>query len=145
VLVYLVFLIVFGSHYFGSNIPVADLFESFVLALLYLSALLGTVFLFSSLFKTSLYAVLVVAVMFLFGFSIINALIEGLVGIEPWFIVTYAANIISYPLTGVPEHLGRLTALMDNPTYIEGIEIMLGYFVLTTGGGLALFEREEFS
>jgi hypothetical protein len=32
-----------------------------------------------------------------------------------------------------------------NPTYPEGILIMVGYFVFTTLGGLLLFEREEFS
>ncbi len=143
-LVYLVILIAFGSYYFGSNLPTVALAQSFLLALLYLSALLGTTFLFSSLFKTSLYAVLVVAVMFLFGFTLVIALLEGLVQIEPWFIVTYANSVIGYPFSGVPMHIGRL-ALADYPTYLEGIEILLGYFLATTLGGLFLFEREEFT
>ena len=143
-LVYLAILLAYGTVWFGASIPTVALLESFVLALLYLSALLGTTFLFSSLFKTSLYAVLVVAVMFLFGFSLIIDLLEGLVGIEPWFIVTYANTVIAYPFSGVPEHIGRI-AIQDNPTYFEGISIMLAYFLGTTGGGLALFEREEFT
>jgi hypothetical protein len=32
-----------------------------------------------------------------------------------------------------------------NPTYIEGIAIMLGYFIITAIVGLYLFEREEFT
>jgi ABC-type transport system involved in multi-copper enzyme maturation permease subunit len=146
ILVYLVILVAFGSVYFGTGAASVALFESLLLAILYLAALLGTTFLFSSLFKTSLYAVLVVAVLFLFGFSLIDALIEGLVNIEPWFIVTYANAVISYPFSGVPIHIGRLGGMTTYaPTYIEGIAIMLGYFVLTAAAGLLLFEREEFT
>jgi ABC-type transport system involved in multi-copper enzyme maturation permease subunit len=145
IVVYLVLLVAIGSFYFGAGIPGLALFESLLLALLYLAALLGTTFLFSSAFKTSLYAVLVVAVMFLFGFSIVNALLEMLANIEPWFIVTYASQVIPYPITGTPVHTGRLFAGMFVPSLLEGIEIMLGYFVVTTGGGLVLFEREEFT
>lgn len=144
IVVYLVILIGFGSYYFGANLPTTPLVESFVLALLYLSALLGTTFLFSSLFKTSLYAVLVVAVMFLFGFTVLIELLERLVQIEPWFIVTYGGAVVSYPFTGVPEHIDRFVGNY-NPTYPEGIAILLGYFLLTTIGGLLLFEREEFT
>jgi len=146
ILVYLVILIAFGATYFGAGALSLDLFESLLLAILYLSALLGTVFLFSSLFKTSMYGVLIVAVMFLFGFTIIIALIEDLVRIEPWFIVTYANAVIGYPFTGVPTHIGRFGgATTYNPTYGEGIAIMVGYFLWTTLAGLALFEREEFT
>ena len=123
------------------------LFESLALALLYLAALLGTTFLFSSLFKTSLYGVLVVAVLFLFGFTIVIALVEGLAHIEPWFVVTYANAVIAYPFGSIPAHIGRgmLGSTVYNPTYLEGILIMLGYFLGTTLGGLLLFEREEFT
>ena len=140
--VYLVILIANGTIYFGASFPAGAVFDSFLLSLVYLSALLGTVFLFSSLFKTSLYAVLVVAVMFLFGFSILEALIVGLVGIEPWFIVTYANAVIGYPFSGVPIHHAFG---VYNPTYAEGIAIMIGYFLGTALAGFVLFEREEFT
>ncbi len=134
----------------GAVGDLGQLFESFALALLYLLALMGFVFLFSSMFKTSLYAVLVVAVLFLFGFSIIQSVVLALTGTEPWFLLSYVNQIIAYPLTGVPEHVARATigrATITNyaPTYFEGIAVMLGYFFLTTIGGLLLFEREEFT
>jgi ABC-2 type transport system permease protein len=146
ILVYLAVLMGYGATFFGAGAISADLFESLALAVLYLSALLGTTFLFSSLFKTSMYGVLVVAVLFLFGFTLIVDLIEGLVGIEPWFIVTYANAVIGYPFTGVPEHIGRFGGITTYaPTYVEGVAIMIGYFLATTIGGLLLFEREEFT
>lgn len=145
--VYFVFIIGFGAYFLGTGVVTLALFESLALALLYLAALLGTTFLFSSLFKTSLYGVLVVAVLFLFGFTIVIALVEGLAHIEPWFVVTYANAVIAYPFGSIPAHIGRgmLGSTVYNPTYPEGILIMLGYFLGTTLGGLLLFEREEFT
>jgi ABC-2 type transport system permease protein len=154
VVVFLLILVGNAIFYLGAGAfadPV-QLLEALGLSLIYLLALLGFVFLFSSLFKTSLYAVLVVAVMFLFGFTILQGVVTGLAHLEPWFLLSYANGVIGYPLTGVPPHVMTVTnrftgASMTsyNPTYVEGIGVMLGYFVLTTLGGLFLFEREEFT
>ena len=109
-IVYLAILLANGAVYLGANAFPLALGESFAIALLYLLALLGAVFLFSSMFKNSLYAVLVVAVLFLFGFSLIQGLITALVKIEPWFIITYAQNVISYPfLSTLPAHVTTTT------------------------------------
>jgi ABC-2 type transport system permease protein len=142
-----------AAFYFGTGAFTLDFLESFALALAYLLALLGATFLFSSLFKTSTYAVLVVAVMFIFGFSILQALVAGLVKIEPWFIISYASPVIGYPFDPtIPAHIvhtsfgrggGSITSY--NPSYGEGVLIMLGYFVATAIVGLLAFEREEFS
>ena len=149
-------LIVMGNAVFylgaGAFSDPAPLLESLALSILYLLALLGFVFLFSSLFKTSLYAVIVVAIMFLIGFSILQGVITGLSHTEPWYLLSYADGVIGYPLTGVPPHVvtttnpfnGRVTTTY-NPTYATGIGVMLAYFLGTTLGGLVLFEREEFS
>jgi ABC-2 type transport system permease protein len=142
--IYLVALIGAGVYFLGAAAISGGLFEAFALAALYLGALLGTTFLFSSMFKNSLYGVIVVAVMFLFGFSIIIALLEALVGITPWFIVTWANSAISYPITGAP-HIVRVGNVSSAPTYLQGIAVMLGYFFFTTIGGLFLFDREEFT
>jgi len=149
-------LIVMGNALFylgsGAFSAAGPLIASFAIALLYLLALLGFVFLFSSLFKTSLYAVLVVAVLFLFGFSIIQTVVIDLAHTEPWFLLSYVNAIIAYPLTGVPEHIvhtmnpfTRAAITTYNPTYLEGIGVMVGYWVLTAVGGLFLFQREEFT
>jgi ABC-2 type transport system permease protein len=152
VLVYLAILLANGAYYLGGNAFPLALVESFLIALLYLAALLGSVFLFSSMFKNSLYAVLVVAVLFLFGFSLIQGLVTDLVKVEPWFIITYAENVISYPfLSTLPAHMMTSTGPRGfvtttyNPTYLEGFAIMAGYFLFTAIAGLFLFEREQFT
>jgi ABC-2 type transport system permease protein len=144
--VYFLVLVGAGAYFVGAGSLSAGVFESFALVALYLAAVLGTTFLFSSLFKTSMYGVIIVAIMFLFGFTILEDLIKGLAGVTPWFIITWANTALSYPITGLP-HTAGLAArgIVTTPTYLQGIGVMLGYFFGTTLGGLALFEREEFT
>jgi ABC-2 type transport system permease protein len=156
VLAFALILVGNAAYYFGAGAFTAAFVESFLLAVVYLLALLGATFLFSSLFKTSTYAVLVVAVMFIFGFSILQALVAGLARVEPWFIISYASPVIGYPFDAtIPAHMVTVTSMGPrghtesftsyNPTYVEGVVIMLGYFVVTAIAGLLLFEREGFS
>jgi ABC-2 type transport system permease protein len=146
-----------GAYYFGGAAFSANFGESFVLAVVYLLALLGATFLFSSLFKTSTYATLVVAVLFLFGFMLLQDLISGLAHTTPWYILTYANSIIggvfnssctSAPGTHTcttPGPGGGFTMTVTNATIPEGVAIMVAYFVITAILGLLSFEREEFS
>ena len=145
-----------GAYYFGTRAFTLAFGQSFLIAIVYLLALLGATFMFSSLFKTSTYAVLVVAVLFIFGFMILQDVVSGLVKIEPWFIITYASPTIGYPFDAtIPAHIvqasaggpggGGSTFTQYNTTYPEGIAVMLGYFAFTAAAGLALFEREEFT
>jgi ABC-2 type transport system permease protein len=151
ILVYLAVLLANGAYYLHWDAFPVSLGESFAIMILYLLALLGAVFLFSSLFKTSLYATLVVAVLFLFGFSIIQELVVVLVKIEPWFLISYAQSVIGYPfLSSLPAHVttvhaGRFSQTSYNPTFAEGLGILGGYFLLTAIAGLYFFEKEEFT
>jgi len=151
VVVYLAILLANGAYYLGGNALPLALGESFAISLLYLLALLGAVFLFSSMFKNSLYAVLVVAVLFLFGFTLIQAVVTDLAKVEPWFLITYAENVISYPFLSMPPSHELtvtgprgFTATTYNATYPEGFAIMVGYFLVSAVAGLFFFEREEF-
>jgi ABC-2 type transport system permease protein len=138
-----------GIYYFGLNIPY-QLWESLLFSILYLIAVLGFTFFFSSLFKSTSMSILVTAILFLFAFFLIQMLVEGLVKIEPWFIITYGAQIINnvlidpYPLTTT---LGSGPNAFTSyyPTIPEGMAILLAYFVVTALLGLVLFEKREFT
>jgi ABC-2 type transport system permease protein len=154
---YLVILVLNGVYYFGGSAFPWQLGASFALSIVYLLAVLGSAFLFSSLFKTSTYAVLVVAVLFLIGFSIIQAWVTDLAKIEPWFLISYASGVLGDVFqTPYPAHAtttvvhgaitkATLTVTSYTPTIVEGLVIMAGYFLLSTVLGMLLFEREEFT
>jgi ABC-2 type transport system permease protein len=138
-----------GLYYFG-NIPY-QFGESLIFSILYLVAVLGFTFFFSSLFKTSAMSILLTAILFLFAFSLIELIISGLVGIEPWFIITYGSGIIgnvlsdTYPTTQGFRGPGGRERFTYAATIPEGIAILLAYFVVTAVLGLLLFERKEFT
>jgi len=138
-----------GIYYFGLNIP-NQLWESLLFAVLYLIAVLGFTFFFSSLFKSTSMSILVTAILFLFAFTLIQTLVERLVKTEAWFLITYGAQIITnvltepYPTTQTLG-FGRDAFTSYAATIPEGIAILLAYFVVTAVLGLFLFERREFT
>ncbi len=154
---YLLVLVLNGIFYFGTRAFPWQLGASFGISLVYLLAVLSAAFFFSSLFKTATYAVLVVAVLFIIGFPIIQAWVTDLARVEPWFIISYASPVLGdIFLSPYPPHTQTmvvhgsitsvtLTVTTYTPTVVEGLAIMLGYFILTTAAGLLLFGREEFT
>ena len=141
-----------GLYYFGTNIPY-QFAESLIFSVIYLIAVLGFTFFFSSLFKSSSMSILVTAILFLFAFNVIQLLVSRFAQTEPWFIISYGAGIVGnvltdpYPATqpvrgaGPRGQEGTLFAV----TIPEGLAILLGYFVITAILGLILFERKEFT
>jgi len=148
-----------GAYYFGLNALPWQIWLSLLLALVYLAAVLGATFLFSSLFKTSAYGFVLTAILFLFGFSLLQDLVTGLVKIEPWMIISYADSTIGevFSTNVLWGLVGSVTTMtfgsgpraVTTTTYTagvaEGIVIMLTYLVVTAVAGLWLFEREEFT
>lgn len=152
-LVFLAILVGNGLYYFGANALPWQLAVSLLLALIYLSAVLGATFLFSSLFKTSAYGFVLTAILFIFGFMILEDLIVGLVNIEPWMVISYASSTIGDAFNSVVDWgwTGKhFAASFASPGgwragIGEGVLIMLAYLIITALGGLGLFEREEFT
>jgi ABC-2 type transport system permease protein len=142
-----------GMYYFGLNVPY-QFGESVLLAWFYLAAVLGFTFFFSSLFKSSSMSILVTAILFLFAFTLIQTLVANLVQVEPWFILTYGAQIIGnvlivpYPPHRVVTSFGPregFSVTTFNVPVPEGLAIIGLYFIITTILGLVLFERKEFT
>ncbi len=153
VVVFLLILLANGAFYLGGNAFPWQLGASFLLSVVYLLAVMGATFLFSSLFKTSAYGIILTALLFLFGFSILQTVVTDLTTLEPWFVISYADAVIGdifvnpYPMHYAvgPAFPGGPIVASWTPTVIEGVAIMLGYFLVTSIAGLLLFEREEFT
>ncbi len=158
-LLFLVILVLNGVYYFGGSAFPWQLGISFVLALVYLSAVLGATFFFSSLFKTSAYGFVLTALLFIIGFTLLQDVVTGLVKIEPWMLISYAdsaigtifASPVNWGLSGTITTSSMMVGRMHivTTTYTagiaEGVVIMIVYLLLAAIGGLLLFEREEFS
>jgi ABC-2 type transport system permease protein len=156
---FLAILLLNGLYYFPASAFPWQLGVSFVLAVVYLSAVMGATFLFSSLFKTSAYGFVLTAILFLFGFTLLQDLVADLVKIEPWMIISYANSTIgsvfgsnvNWGIYGqsVTTTLGMGPRMITTTTWTagiaEGVVIMIAYLLVTAIAGLWLFEREEFT
>ncbi len=153
-LIFTAITVVNGLYYFGFTVPGA-FWESAFFAWVYLLSVLGFTFFVSSVFKSGSYSILVNAVFLLFGFTLIEGLVSALVGIEPWFVLTYGSEIVgnvlaaTYPqhVVTVVEQFGKRTISITtfNVGITEGLIILIAYFVVTGALGLLFFERKEFS
>jgi ABC-2 type transport system permease protein len=142
-----------GLYYFPT-VP-SEFGLSLLFAWFYLIAVLGFTFFFSSLFKSSSMSILVTAILFLFVFNIIQLFVANLAQIEPWFILTYGAQIIGNILTVPYPPATSVTSFGPggngpslttfNATVPEGLAIIGIYFIVTAILGLVLFERKEFT
>jgi ABC-2 type transport system permease protein len=159
---YMVITIANGVYYsatiagFGTGLPY-QFGYSLLFAWFYLAAVMGLAFFFSSLFKSSSISILVTVILLLFGFTLIQELVSDLVGIEPWFILTYGAGIIGnilqspYPAakTVTTTPFGRsgrtITTTAFAASVPQGLAIIGIYFIVTAILGLLLFERKEFN
>jgi ABC-2 type transport system permease protein len=144
-----------GVYYFGlSGVP-SQFIWSFLFAWFYLAAVMGFAFFFGSLFKSNTYSILVTVILLLFIFPLIQTLVANVADIEPWFALTYGAQVMgnllnpTYPLhsTTVTQTIGNhiMTTTQFNVTIPEGLAIVGIYFVVTAVVGLFLFERKEFN
>jgi len=151
-------LIMIGNvlYYFPGDPLPWGFVQSMIFAWVYLLAALALTFAFSSLFKSSSISILMSVILLLFVFNVVDTVASIVVGIEPWFSITYGAGIVSnilqvpYPLNhisqSVPVGGGRLFRIDTyNATVPEGLVILLLYFAITALVGLWLFQRKEFT
>ena len=140
-----------GVYYFGASLP-SQFLQSILYAWVYLVAALSLTFAFSSLFKSSSISILMSVILLLFVFDVIDTVASTVVGIEPWFSITYGAGIVSNILTvPYPKHVSttqvgpRFSLTTYAATVPEGLAILAVYFIVMAILGLWLFERKEFT
>ncbi len=139
-----------GMYYFGLEIPY-QFGLSLAFSVLYLISILGVTFFFSSLFKSGSISILVTMILFLFALPLTQTLVSTLAQTEPWFLITYGAEIIGnvlkdpYPAHVTTVQFGPTTFTTYNAPVFYGIAIMAAYFVVFAILGLIIFERRDFA
>ncbi|MBU4189656.1 MAG: ABC transporter permease [Candidatus Thermoplasmatota archaeon] len=92
-LFYLITTLEIAQIYGITNIPI-DVLKSYLLALLYTFSVLGLTFFFSSFLKSTISSTLL-SFFTLFMILPILSMLLMVVDVEPWFIVTYSADLIT--------------------------------------------------
>ena len=147
--VYALIMVANGLYYFPGSVP-SEFLQSVAYAWIYLVAALSLTFAFSSLFKSSSISIFMSVILLLIAFPIVDLVSSAFAGVEPWFSITYGAEIVTQVLnkasTAVSGGPGAAaTFRLFTPTIPEGLAILGAYFVVTAVLGLFLFERKEFT
>ncbi len=132
----------FSEVFYGSVVPNSGVIVA--MAVVFVAAVVSFVMLFRSLFKSATVSVIVGVVVVWLVMPILSSNLE-LVGIEPWFLLSYGSLVVAalsaeaYPPHSQVVNLGpggpRPTMTMYYPTVPEAAYIMLAYlaasFVIT--------------
>jgi ABC-2 type transport system permease protein len=129
---------------FGAGeVPMA-LLKSYFLAALYASSAVSIIYFFSSVFKKTTMSTLI-GFFFLFMVLPIFSVIFMVGKIEPWFIVTYSAGLITNVLGAISIGAGRGDSSINNfqPHLAVGIVVMFVYTVVFCLAGIWIANRKS--
>jgi ABC-2 type transport system permease protein len=141
---YVVLTLETGALYGWGEIP-AEMWKSFVTALIFSTAAVGVAFLVSSALKRSISATILVFLVLMMIMPIV-VMIMTLLESEPWFIVTYSANLITTVLgttSRLPMGPHGDVVQQFTPTFGRGMAVMATYAVACVGAGMAIAVRKE--
>jgi ABC-2 type transport system permease protein len=148
-LVYYAFAVGGAAYFYGAGaIPFATLGFSIGLAAVYALSALGVAFFFSSFFRSPAVGMIVTVLVLYLGFSIVTGVAE-VAGFEPWFSLTYGADVVSQVFNTQFTHMNVLVATPQisittyEPYWWEGVAIMLAYLVAFLGLSVTVYERKE--
>ena len=147
VLLYYVVMTLQIAQLYGWGAIPTELGKSFLTALIFSAAAASVVFFFSAVLKRSISSTIVG---FLFLMVILRVVQQILTRVnqEPWFIVTYSADLITNVL-GVSSSLGfghgegEPTLTVFTPHLGVGIAVMAAYAIVGFAAGMALAIRKE--
>jgi ABC-type transport system involved in multi-copper enzyme maturation permease subunit len=143
---YLVLTLEIGPIYGWGEMP-AELWKSFLTALIYSASTVSVVFFFSSFLKRSMPATIVGFLSLMMILPIISMILTQ-VNEEPWFIVTYSAGLITDVL-GVSSSFGgmgpgeHVATTEYTPAFGVGIAVMAAYAIVAFVIGMVLANRKS--
>ncbi len=139
-----------GFTFYGA--VVANWALILVTSVLLVGSVVSFVVLFSSLFKSPSISIVICVLVVWLVMPIITGVLD-LVGVEPWFLLTYASDAItnltavSYPQhfvsTSVTEGGTTITVSAYTPYLWEGALIMVAYLVISLALAWVVYSRKE--
>jgi ABC-type transport system involved in multi-copper enzyme maturation permease subunit len=129
---------------YGSAAIPADLWQSVLLAILYSTSAVSIVFIFSSLFKRSMSATILGFVTLMMILPVLSTVLSA-TDVEPWFIVTYSAGLISNVVGdgGFGFGPGQNFGSVFEPSLGTGIVVMFSYMIIGFIGSMVIANRRN--
>ena len=147
---------IFGIVFYGNAIWSLSIpyLWSFGMAILIMTGLLATTFMFSAIFNKSMTTSIVVFVVFLIAMNIISGIFtlavgQGNFGFEPWYLLSYnsdlIARIMNYPADRIIEIIGPGgTTYRIVPDIFTGIlTTIIGYIIIPLIASTLIYKKRE--
>jgi len=146
IMLYYVILTLQTAQLFGWGEIPRELAKSLLVSLIYALAAVSVVYFFSAVFKHSISSTIVGFLSLIMVLPIISFILQR-VNQEPWFIVTYSANLITSVLgvSGNPFGPGNQqpSTVEFIPRFGIGIAVMLAYAIVLLVSGMLIASRRE--
>ena len=135
VLIYYIYVVAEALYYFG-EVP-SEIYVSLFFALVYLFAVISLAFFFSSLLNSSVFSILLVFfTLFLIMPIIVN--IHSLIGVEPWYILTYHADTATL-LFNPPEERIQKIVIQNITLWIFYPDPIISFIISSVYATVCLF------
>lgn len=128
------------AHVYGGGEIPAELGKSFLTALIYVTSVVSVMFFISSILKRSTSSTILGFVFLMLIMPITSSILVS-VDIEPWFIVTYSAGLISTVLGDVSPASGPGHGPFEEafePAFGVGIGMMIAYTIIAFLGSMKI-------
>jgi len=104
-----------------------ELFQSFIISLVYTTSAVSLIFFFSSILKRKITSTLLGFFSLIMILPIIESVLQFLVEVEPWYILTYSAGLITDVFVSVPPIGGGPGGQVGqfSPDFYMGLTIMV--------------------
>jgi ABC-type transport system involved in multi-copper enzyme maturation permease subunit len=139
-----------GYVFYGAIVPNGALMLA--TSALFVGSVVSFVVMFSSLFKSPSVSVVISVLVMWFVFPVMTGILD-LVGVEPWFLLTYAGDVVTYLAEKVyPQHVTSLTTSSGGvnvtvttfvPYVWEAVGIMVGYLLVSLALAWLVYSRKE--
>ncbi len=109
-----------------------EYFKSFFIALVYTTSAVSLIFFFSSILKRKITSTLLGFFSLLMILPIIENVLQFLVEVEPWYILTYSAGLITNVFVGTTPIGGGPGGQMGqfSPDFYSGLTVMVAYTLI---------------
>jgi ABC-type transport system involved in multi-copper enzyme maturation permease subunit len=129
---------------YGSAAIPTELWQSVLLTVLYSTSAVSIVFIFSSLFKRSMSATILGFVTLMMILPVLSTVLTA-TDVEPWFIVTYSAGLISNVVGdgGFRFGPGQNFGSVFDPSLETGIAVMFSYMIIGFIGSMLIASKRN--
>lgn len=129
---------------YGMDAITIDFFKSYFVALIYTSSAVSLIFLFSSILKKKITTTLLGFFSLIMIFPIISTVLEFVIEVEPWYIMTYPVGLITDVFAAVPLFgAGPGGQVMSSPDFYVGIAVMATYTLVLFFAGVLISAKRR--